>query len=94
MEKVDRICAEVGRDPREVERSVAPLVRMTGGAGRKSGDPAMAAIPPLSGEPEVLAAELRALAAMGVAHVQLVLDPITIDSIAELAPMLAMLDAE
>ena len=72
--------------------SVAPLVRMTGGKGRPSGDPAMGKIPPISGEPEALAAELRALADVGIAHVQLVLDPITIDSIAELATMLALLD--
>jgi len=92
LEKVDRICAEVGRDSKEIERSVAPLVRMTGGKGRPSGDPKMSMIAPISGEPETLAAELRALAEMGIAHVQLVLDPITIDSIAELAPMLALLD--
>jgi len=92
LEKVDRICAEVGRDSKEIERSVAPLVRMTGGKGRPSGDPKMSMIAPISGAPETLAAELRALAEMGIAHVQLVLDPITIDSIAELAPMLALLD--
>ena len=92
MKKVDRICGEVARNPAEIERSVAPLVRMTGGKGRNSGDPSMAAIPPISGEPELLAAELRALAAAGISHVQLVLDPITIDSIAELAPTLALLD--
>ena len=94
LEKVDRICHKVGRDPREVERSVAPLVRMTGGTGRNSGDPSMAAIPPISGEPAVLAAELRALSEMSISHVQLVLDPITSDSIAELAPMLELLDSD
>jgi hypothetical protein len=35
---------------------------------------------------------MRAFAAAGVAHLQLVLDPITVDSIAALEPMLAALD--
>ena len=41
---------------------------------------------PLSGEPEILASALRAFAAEGVGHVQLVVDPITADSIRALAP--------
>lgn len=44
------------------------------------------------GDPEALAALLREFAAAGVAHVQLVLDPITVDSIAALKPTLAALD--
>ncbi len=40
-----------------------------------------------------LAANLREYAAMGVGHVQLVLDPITVGSIEALAPMLERLDA-
>lgn len=92
LAKVDRMCAEVGRDPRTVERTVAPLIQMPWGTGRRGGAPAERAIPPISGEPEPLAAELRALAGMGIAHVQLVLDPITVESIAALEPMLAVLD--
>src|SRR5215211_1634748 len=93
LAKVDAICAEVGRDPGEIERSVAPLVKMPWGTGRSGGDPADRAISPISGEPEPLAAELRALADMGVDHVQLVLDPITVESIAALEPMLSLLEA-
>ena len=48
---------------------------------------------PLPGEPELLAAALRDFAAEGLGHVQLVLDPITAESIARLEPMLALLDA-
>jgi hypothetical protein len=92
LAKVDAICEQVGRDPRAVERSVAPLVRMPGGRGRRGGAPQERAIPPIPGEPSVLAAELRALAAMGIGHVQLVLDPITVDAIAALEPALAILD--
>jgi alkanesulfonate monooxygenase SsuD/methylene tetrahydromethanopterin reductase-like flavin-dependent oxidoreductase (luciferase family) len=93
LASVDAICAEVGRDPRSVERSVAPLVQMPWGLGRPGGDPGERAIPPISGEPEVLAAELEALSTMGIAHVQLVLDPITVESIVALEPALALLDS-
>ncbi|MCC6791996.1 MAG: LLM class flavin-dependent oxidoreductase [Thermomicrobiales bacterium] len=92
--KVEGICGEVGRDFSTLELSVAPYVRMPGGTGRSSGDPTMAAIPPIPGDPATLAAELRALAAMGIGHVQLVLDPITVESIAALQPTLELLDQE
>jgi alkanesulfonate monooxygenase SsuD/methylene tetrahydromethanopterin reductase-like flavin-dependent oxidoreductase (luciferase family) len=94
LTKVDAICREVERDFRTLTLSVAPYVRMPGGTGRSSGDPAIAAIPPIPGDPESLAGELRALAAMGIAHVQLVLDPITTESIAQLQPTLELLDRE
>jgi hypothetical protein len=66
---------------------------MPAGSGRVMGDenPRMA-VPPLAGPPEVMAAELRAYAAEGIGHVQLVVDPITEASIAALAPVLALLD--
>jgi hypothetical protein len=47
----------------------------------------------LTGGPEVFAEVLRAHAAAGVSHVQLVVDPITRESIEALGPMLAILDA-
>jgi alkanesulfonate monooxygenase SsuD/methylene tetrahydromethanopterin reductase-like flavin-dependent oxidoreductase (luciferase family) len=92
LAKIDAICREVNRDPATLMRSVAPLVRMTGGHGRPGGSPEEREMPWIPGDPERLAAELRALAALGISHVQLVLDPITIESIAELEPMLALLD--
>ena len=47
---------------------------------------------PIPGDPSTLSATLRTFAQLGVGHVQLVLDPITIESIAALAPTLAALD--
>ena len=76
-DQVDEACREVGRDPAEVERTVAVLVRLPGGAGRLQGDPRQGPMPPVSSEPAELAETLRAFAAEGIAHVQLVLDPIT-----------------
>jgi alkanesulfonate monooxygenase SsuD/methylene tetrahydromethanopterin reductase-like flavin-dependent oxidoreductase (luciferase family) len=90
---VDAGCAAVGRDPGDVERTVAVQVRMPGGQGRIMGDTApRMAVTPLQGSPEELAAGLRAYAAEGIGHVQLVVDPITEASVAALAPALELLD--
>jgi hypothetical protein len=89
---VDEACVEVGRDPAEVERTVAVLVRLAGGAGRLQGDIAGGGIAAVDGEPALLADTLRAFAREGIAHVQLVVDPITLGSIVALGPMLADLD--
>jgi alkanesulfonate monooxygenase SsuD/methylene tetrahydromethanopterin reductase-like flavin-dependent oxidoreductase (luciferase family) len=88
---VDAACREVGRDPSEVERTVALIVALPGALGRGSSvsDEQFA---PIDGDASVLAPTLRAFAEAGVSHVQLVLDPITLDSIAALEPTLAALD--
>jgi alkanesulfonate monooxygenase SsuD/methylene tetrahydromethanopterin reductase-like flavin-dependent oxidoreductase (luciferase family) len=91
--KIDEACRAAGRDPGEVERTVALFVAFTGSQGRSQGDLQGDDVEPISGEPEVLAARLRAFAEEGVAHVQLVLDPITADTIRALRPTLERLDA-
>ena len=69
-----------GREPDEVEATAAVLVRLPAGLGRLMGetynDPGIRPVP-LSD----LAEHLQAMAAAGAAHVQLVLDPITVESI-------------
>jgi alkanesulfonate monooxygenase SsuD/methylene tetrahydromethanopterin reductase-like flavin-dependent oxidoreductase (luciferase family) len=90
--KVDEACREVGRDPAEVERTVAVLVRLPGGTGRLQGDLEQGRMAPVSSEPTELAETLRAFAAEGIGQVQLVLDPITRPSIEALAPALELLD--
>jgi hypothetical protein len=89
---VDGICREVGRDPAAVERTVAVQVRLSGGRGRTQGETARTPVKPLSGSAEVMAGELRAYAREGIGEVQLVLDPITLASLEELAPVLELLD--
>ena len=91
-EKLDAACQAAGRDPRSVERTVAVLVQLPGGGGRVQGDPEGRS-PPLRGSPEELAEALKGFARAGIAHLQLVLDPITLESIEELAPVLELLDA-
>ncbi len=93
QERVAAACARVGRDPASIEATVVVLVRMPGGQGRRQGDDTLDSTPnPLQGPPEVIAEELRAYARAGVSHVQLVIDPITIESIEALAPALELLD--
>jgi alkanesulfonate monooxygenase SsuD/methylene tetrahydromethanopterin reductase-like flavin-dependent oxidoreductase (luciferase family) len=90
-EQVDAACRSVGRDPAGLERTVALVVAFPGALGRGS---AVSDEPfhPIPGDPSTLSATLRTFAQLGVGHVQLVLDPITVESIAALAPTLAALD--
>ena len=90
-QQVDDACHRAGRDPSEVERTLALVVGFAGALGRGS---AIAEEPfePIAGDSATLAPTLRAFADAGVGHVQLVLDPITLDSIAALEPTLAALD--
>ena len=91
-EVVDDACRDVGRDPGDIERTVAVLLRVAGGTGRIQGDYANGAVLPLEGAPEDVAEGLRAYARAGISHVQLVLDPITIESIQAVALVLRELD--
>ena len=88
---IDAACREVGREPASLERTVALIVAMPGALGRGS-SVSEEAFEPIAGDAKTLAPALRAFADAGVAHVQLVLDPITLDSIAALEPVLAALD--
>ncbi|MEO6207242.1 MAG: LLM class flavin-dependent oxidoreductase [Candidatus Limnocylindrales bacterium] len=92
-EVVDHAARAAGRDPAEVERTVAVQVRMPGGQGRVQGTATEFIPDALEGPPEVIAEELRAYAREGIAHVQLVVDPIDIGSIRALAAVLRDLDA-
>ena len=91
-ELVDRAARDAGRDPADIERTVAVLARLPGGSGRVDGSGLAEAVTPLEGPPEVIAEALRAYAREGIGHVQLVLDPITRESIEALAPVLRLLD--
>ena len=91
-ELIDETCRDVGRDPAEIERTVAVLVRLTGGSGRLQGDDANDPAPPLEGSPADIAEGLRGFVAEGIAHVQLVVDPITLPSIQALGSVLTELD--
>ena len=89
-EKVDAACTAVGRDPATLERTVMVLVDFPGAGHR----PPRETGPFLTGSPEELALTLRAFAGEGISHVQIVLDPNTVESIELLAPTLEILDRD
>lgn len=90
-ELVDAACWDVGRDPSEVERTVAVFVRLDGASHQRDFDSESA--PAIEGSPEQVAVVLRDLAAEGIGQVQLVIDPVTPVGVASLAPILEALDA-
>jgi len=92
LRQLDEACRAVGREPADVERTSAVLVRLPGGTGRVMGDTTQKDVPPVEGSPAAIAGRLREYAALGLAEVQLVLDPITIESIEAFGPVLAELD--
>jgi alkanesulfonate monooxygenase SsuD/methylene tetrahydromethanopterin reductase-like flavin-dependent oxidoreductase (luciferase family) len=93
-EIVDAAARVAGRDPAEIERTVAVLVQMPDGTGRFAGSDTASRIPALAGPAEVMADALRAYARAGIGAVQLVLDPITRASIETFGAVLELLDAD
>lgn len=91
-EQVDAAARAAGRDPAAIERTAAVQVRLPGGSGRREGTGVRSTIPPVEGSPAEIAGTLRAFAAEGIAHVQLVVDPITLGSLDALAAVLEDLD--
>jgi probable F420-dependent oxidoreductase len=86
-EKVDAACRSVGREPATLQRTVAVLVQVETGEVARRGGPQEKA-QPLRGSAEELADQLRAFAAEGISHVQLVADPITVESVERLGAVL------
>jgi alkanesulfonate monooxygenase SsuD/methylene tetrahydromethanopterin reductase-like flavin-dependent oxidoreductase (luciferase family) len=78
--RVEEAAAEVGRSPGEVQATAAVLVQLPGGAGRLMGETYDDRTVRPVAVPE-LADHLHAMADSGATHVQLVLDPITVESI-------------
>lgn len=92
-ERVESAAAEAGRAPNEVGATAAVYVQLEGGTGRVMGDSAYAAsVAPVTGDPGAVAEHLHAMAEAGAVHVQLVLDPITTDTIETVGQALAHLD--
>ena len=89
---IDDACRAVGRDPAEVQRTTAVYWQFPGGDGRLQANPDRDSAPALSGSSDELAATLHAYAAAGADQVQLVLDPITVDSIERVGEALTVLD--
>jgi alkanesulfonate monooxygenase SsuD/methylene tetrahydromethanopterin reductase-like flavin-dependent oxidoreductase (luciferase family) len=78
--RVEDAAERAGREPGAVEATAAVLVQLPDGAGRLMGETYDDRSARAVRLPD-LAAHLRAMADAGAAHLQLVLDPITIESI-------------
>ena len=88
LARVDAACAAGGRDPATLARSAAVYVE----AGLH--EPSAMTQPPLAGSAEEIAAGLRAYAAAGVSHLQVVLEPATPAGIAAFGLALELLDRD
>ncbi|MBV8957825.1 MAG: LLM class flavin-dependent oxidoreductase [Actinobacteria bacterium] len=85
--RVDEACGLVGRDPATLQRSVALYVQLPGGGGRQTPHEESRDITPIP--LDALGDVLGAVEATGVTEVQLVLDPITVESVAATAEVIA-----
>jgi alkanesulfonate monooxygenase SsuD/methylene tetrahydromethanopterin reductase-like flavin-dependent oxidoreductase (luciferase family) len=92
LARVDAACESVGRDPAEVERTAAVLVAPLDPAGRPTPGEQGPGVDPVAGSAGEIAATLARFAESGVGHVQLVLDPITLESIERCGAVLEALD--
>ncbi|GAA0448068.1 LLM class F420-dependent oxidoreductase [Paractinoplanes deccanensis] len=82
--RVEEAAAAAGRAPGEVEATAAVLLRLPGGTGRQT------RTRPVEGSPADIARHLAAMAEAGATHLQLVVDPITVESIEWLGQVLAI----
>jgi alkanesulfonate monooxygenase SsuD/methylene tetrahydromethanopterin reductase-like flavin-dependent oxidoreductase (luciferase family) len=91
---VDAAAEAAGRPVGAIGRTAAVYVQLPGGTGRVQGERPRNPAPPISGTPEQIAAGLAAFAGpqARATHLQLVVDPITRQSIEALAPVLELLD--
>jgi alkanesulfonate monooxygenase SsuD/methylene tetrahydromethanopterin reductase-like flavin-dependent oxidoreductase (luciferase family) len=93
LERIDDACAEAERVPSTLSRSLAVFVRTPGGqSGIRQGSPNRQSSAAIEEDQEVIAEYLEGLALLGVAEVQLVVDPITSESIEWLGGVLEVLD--
>lgn len=86
LERIDRACEEVGRDPATLERTVAVLMKFDEVPSARS-----AGTDPIQGTSRQMADVLAEIEGLGVAEVQLVLDPITTGSIERAAEVKRLL---
>lgn len=89
-ERVDAACVAEGRDPATLERTATVLVNMSGADTKRLAPHWTFA--PLTGDADSIVRELHAYAAEGISHIQIWLEPNTIESIEAFAPILEAFD--
>jgi alkanesulfonate monooxygenase SsuD/methylene tetrahydromethanopterin reductase-like flavin-dependent oxidoreductase (luciferase family) len=88
---VDEACRQVGRDPVEIDRTVAVLVQLERGRGRIAGSSERPDVTPITGSASDIADSLARFEHAGITHVQVVLDPIDPGAVAEMGEVLTRL---
>lgn len=83
--ELEEACADVGRDPAEIEKTAAIYVQLSRGEGRVAGSEDRPKAPPITGSHEEIARALGGFAETGLHHIQVVLDPIDAAAVEELA---------
>jgi alkanesulfonate monooxygenase SsuD/methylene tetrahydromethanopterin reductase-like flavin-dependent oxidoreductase (luciferase family) len=83
--RVDAACVKIGRDPATLKRTAGVLVDLPNAPGREGWDA-------LTGPPEEIAEGLRSYASAGFSHVQVWLEPFTLEGIEAFALVLELLD--
>lgn len=92
--RVDAACQEVGRDPLTLGRTACVMVDLPSAAGRGGQGPQSRGVPPKPQSiPETIEV-LRGYAHQGVSHVQVWIDPSTIEGLESFAPVLEALDGD
>lgn len=89
--ELEAACREVGRDPSEIEKTAAVYVELSRGSGRRAGSEERPDAPPMSGSHRDIAADLADFVAAGVNHIQVVLDPIDVAAVEELAEIVSLI---
>jgi alkanesulfonate monooxygenase SsuD/methylene tetrahydromethanopterin reductase-like flavin-dependent oxidoreductase (luciferase family) len=92
IRSIDQAARAAGRNPGDILKTAAVMVQAPDGRGRVYGDDQHAGSVPITGDHDSVAAQLAEFARTGVNHLQLVVDPITVESIEWLGPVLARLD--
>ena len=90
MAELEAACADVGRDPDEIEKTAAVYVELSRGEGRVAGSEDRPQAEPIQGSHEEIARGLAGFEAAGLDHIQVVLDPIDAAAVEELAEILQM----
>lgn len=90
LAEVDAACADVGRDPAEVERTAAVLLQFERGTGRIAGSTDRPPVTPITGSAAEMAETLARFGEAGITHLQVVLDPVDARSVEDLAEVVAL----
>ena len=90
--KVDEQALQQGRQAGSVSATCAVFIQLPDGGGRQMGGYGGSPVEPVRGTPEEVAEQLAAFGHAGADHIQLVVDPITRDSVEWFEAMFAALD--